>query len=135
MARSTTFLWTALTDTCSESMGPLTRFRRTTTCSLGDVCYLHWAHVHTHLSCQTSQVCHIVSDLRPFQPSLRPVTEYIPFAFCLITNSYQADRQWHIPLWSSGTAMRTHAFLRYGPRTLHSLTAEVPPARWSRCAI
>ena len=124
-----------LTDTRSESVGPSTCFRWIAACSLGDVCYVHWAHVHTHLHCQTSQVCHIVSRLRPFHSFLQPVRRCPPFAFFSVMEPCQADVQWHIPLPSSGTALRALALLRCDLQPFHSSTAEVSPAGWGRSAI
>ena len=114
-----------LTDTRSESVGPSTRFRWIATCSLGDVCYVHWAHVHTHLHCQTSQVCHIVSCLRPFHSFLQPVRVCFPLAFFSVMELWQADVQWHLPLRSFGTALRTHALPRCDSQPFHSSTVEV----------
>lgn len=134
-AKSNDRYWMLLTDTCSESVGPSTRFRWTATCSLGDVCYMHRPHVHPRLHCQTSQVCHVVSDMRPLQCFLQPVTVPPPLASWMITKSCQADGQWHIPFQSFGTAMRTHALPQHGSTRPHSSIVEASPARWTRFPI
>lgn len=48
---------------------------------------------------------------------------------CIVTPSHQAHKQWHIPLGSFGTAMRTHAIFRHGIATLHSSTADTSPGK------
>jgi hypothetical protein len=92
----------------SESVGPIAGLWWASDCSLGDVCYLHWAHVHPGLHCQTTQICHPVSTQASFAfDQMCPA-----YSLSAVTESSQADAQWHIPHWSSRTAMRTHATLR-----------------------
>jgi hypothetical protein len=58
-----------LTNTGSESMGPVARLWRPLARRLGNVCYLHWTHVHPRLYRPTPQVCHFVSFPRAFLSS------------------------------------------------------------------
>jgi hypothetical protein len=82
-----------LTDTCSKSMGSFTGLRRSATCSRSDVCHLYWAHVYPGLHCQASQVCHFVSDLRPFSISYSQSKHVFPLP-ALYHASHEADSQW-----------------------------------------
>ncbi len=96
-----------LTDTYSESVGPASCFRWSAARRCRHVCYLHWAHVHTHLHRQTPQVCHLVSDLCPIALRRPPVTT-CPF-ICLLFDYEYVSGRWavaRIPLTPFSPAAR-----------------------------
>lgn len=121
--------WISLTVTCSESVGPTTRFWWAVTRRRGHVCYLHWVDVHTHLHCQTPQVCHLVSDRALFilplsqshcalsLPAIRGRTRVRQMG----SGTYPFSRQTRLCELMQSCDMVAATF--------HSSTAETPPAQ------
>jgi hypothetical protein len=127
----------ALTNTCSESVGPVARVWWAASRCLGHVCYLYWPDVHARLLAQAAQVCHIVSlQLSCCLVPSYPVKERPAAAFLPAVRSYKANRQRHIPCASFGTAMRTHAVCNvFKDRMFRPPTADVSLDEWSRLTL